>query len=53
MRRRTPMRVLFVYSDSNALPPPARPLAEWFEISFAVSYLAGALEDRLLKVLLA
>ena len=38
------MKVLFVYTVSNALPPPAKPIAEWIEVSFSISYLAAALE---------
>ena len=40
------MRVLFVYTVSNDLAPPARPLADWFEISLALSYLAAGLEEE-------
>jgi radical SAM superfamily enzyme YgiQ (UPF0313 family) len=39
------MRVLFVYTVSNSLPPPAKPIAEWIEVSFSVSYLIAALEN--------
>ena len=38
------MNVLFVYTVSNCLAPPKKPLADWFEISLALSYLAAVLE---------
>lgn len=38
------MKVLFIYTVSNSLPPPAKPVAEWIEVSFSVSYLVAALE---------
>jgi anaerobic magnesium-protoporphyrin IX monomethyl ester cyclase len=38
------MKTLFIYTVSNALPPPAKPIAEWIEVSFSVSYLVSALE---------
>ena len=38
------MRVLFIYTVSNATRRPAKPIAEWIEISFGVSYLAAALK---------
>lgn len=40
------MRVLFVYTVSNDLPPPKKPLADWFEISLAISYLSASLEEQ-------
>jgi len=40
------MRVLFIYTVSNSLPPPAKPIAEWIEVSFSVSYLVSALEQK-------
>jgi anaerobic magnesium-protoporphyrin IX monomethyl ester cyclase len=39
------VKVLFVHTLSNALPPPARPMAEWVEISFSISYLSAALKS--------
>jgi anaerobic magnesium-protoporphyrin IX monomethyl ester cyclase len=41
----SPMKVLFIYTVSNSLPPPAKPIAEWIEVSFSVSYLVAALES--------
>ncbi len=38
------MKVLFVHTISNSLPPPARPMGEWFEISFSLSYLSAVLK---------
>lgn len=38
------MKVLLVYTVSEGPEPPRRPILEWIEISFAVSYLAGALK---------
>ncbi|MDP6762505.1 MAG: radical SAM protein [Planctomycetota bacterium] len=38
------MRVLHVYTVSESLPAPSKPIAEFIEISFSVAYLAAALE---------
>lgn len=36
------MKVLFVYSVSESLSPPHKPIAEFIEISFSVAYLSAA-----------
>ncbi len=40
------MNVLFVYTVSNALALPKKPLAHWFEISIAISYLAAIVRNE-------
>ncbi|MCK5522395.1 MAG: cobalamin-dependent protein [Thiomargarita sp.] len=39
------MNILFVYTVSYALSPPAKPLVDWTEISFGISYIASVLEQ--------
>ena len=36
------MKILFVYTVSESLPPPQKPIAEFIEISFSVAYLSAA-----------
>ena len=38
------MNILFVYTVSYAPPPPAKPLIDWTEVSFGISYIASVLE---------
>ncbi|MDP6410415.1 MAG: radical SAM protein [Planctomycetota bacterium] len=38
------MRVLHVYTVSESLPAPSKPIAEFIEISFSLAYLAAALK---------
>ncbi|MDP7572783.1 MAG: cobalamin-dependent protein, partial [Myxococcota bacterium] len=38
------MRVLLVYTISETLPAPSKPIAEFIEISFSVAYLGAALK---------
>ncbi|HJP01972.1 MAG TPA: radical SAM protein [Planctomycetota bacterium] len=38
------MRVLLVYTVSETLPAPSKPIAEFIEISFSVAYLGAALK---------
>jgi len=38
------MKVLLVHTLSGALPPPAKPMGEWYELSFGLSYLSAVLK---------